>query len=83
MNGEVFHFDTSNTKVSKKVRLKTTRCESRHEIDHYASIQWKYHQLQVEMGNGWKSNLSKTANIPKSIEISQMGNHEYCDINRI
>ena len=28
-----FHFDTSNSKTSKKVTLKTTWCESRHEID--------------------------------------------------
>ena len=32
------------------------------------------------LGNGWKSNLSKTANIPKSMEISQMGNPEYCGL---
>ena len=29
-----FHFDTSNTKISKKERLKTIRCESRGEIGH-------------------------------------------------
>ena len=28
-----FRFDTNNSKISKKVRLKTTHCESRHEID--------------------------------------------------
>ena len=56
-----FHFDWSNTEISKKVRLKTTRCESRHEIGH-GSLWGRFKVLISKWGLSilivkWNSNL--------------------------